>query len=188
MISNLLRRFRRKGRKFPIRRDEFGMTRRQWSFYYFDHGMLPAEVAPKVGISKKTSRKYYSQWKKLPRDLEKSYRVIKEILKRHPEFSELLLKNISDQLGLPLDELSKRLQEPWGLRRTLMVRSGDKGNTGNGLNEQDKFKQWARLRAAISIIHLYDAGGVPLERIMAELDKLDKEYRSANPKVVKPLI
>jgi hypothetical protein len=158
------------------------MTRRQRSFYWFDRGLSPAETATKAGISKKTSRKYYSQWKKLPRCLEERYRIVKKYLKLHPESSQPGLKHVADQLDIPLEELRERLEEPWGLKRLMMGRWLGKAAKGDTPAAADKYKQWNRLKTAIDIIYLCEVRGVPGERIVEELEKLNEQYHRPKAK------
>jgi len=161
MKHNLLRRFLRKGRKYPIKRDQFGESARRRAFALFEKGRRPAEVAPQVGISCKTACRYFQDWKKLPRNLEWKYSLARAMLKRKPEFSERIIKDIVDLLGLPLDEVKARLQQPWGTKRLLLGRWGSKQNRQE---EKQQSREWARLEAAIMLIHLYEVAGVPLER------------------------
>ena len=57
---------RKSKRKYPIKRNEQGLSARQQCFQLFDQGNLPAGVAPSVKVSKLTARRYFADWKKQP--------------------------------------------------------------------------------------------------------------------------
>jgi hypothetical protein len=103
-------------------------------------------------------------------------------MKRHPEFSEKLLKTTADQLGLPLDELKERLEEPWGLKRLMAGTSPEEGGTSHTPAAGDKHKQWRRFKAAMMLLYIHEIRGVPGERILEELEKLDEQYYRPKPK------
>ena len=177
--SGFLKRFLRKKRKYPIKKNKYGWSNRYRSMLCFDNGMTPAQVAAASDgeISLRTACRYYAQWKKRPRDLEHMYRVIKEVLKRHPAFSETLLKNTADRLGLPLDELKERLEEPWGLKRLLLGRWPEQVDESKDRpTSKDKYKQLVRFKAAFTLLYLYEVRNVPIEKIMEVLEKLDEQY------------
>lgn len=70
---------RRKGRKYPIKRDSYGRSARQRAFAAFENGKTPAEVAVMVPISVRTARRYFADWQKLPHNLELHYRMIRPV-------------------------------------------------------------------------------------------------------------
>jgi len=143
----------------------------------FDEGKRPAEVALIVGVSLRTACRYFQDWKKLPRCLEDKYRAVRSMMAQSPDFSESVLKDVSNILDLPLEEVRSRLEEPWGLKRLLIGKWPEQtGKSEDTPAPEDKNKQWSRLKAAISIIYLYEVCGVPMERIVEELEKLDKYY------------
>jgi len=183
MRLNFFNRFHRKGRKYPIKRDESGRSARRRCFDLFDEGRRPSEAAPIVGVSLRTACRYFQDWKKLPRCLEDKYKVARSMMAHSPDFSESLLKDISDILDLPLKEVRSRLEEPWGLKRLLKGKWPEQTEKiEDAPAPLDRPKQWSRLKAAISIIYLYEVRGVPMERIVEELEKLDKYYHCSKGK------
>ena len=121
-LSVLIGKLWRKGRKYPIKRDEFGRTARCRAFELFENGKRPAEVAYLVGIPKSTGFSYFQAWKKLPRNLESKYTVAKKLLNSSPGHREAVVKTRCQLRGLSAEEVRARLQEPWGLKRFLMDR------------------------------------------------------------------
>jgi len=69
-------RFRNKGRKYPIKKDEYGRSARKRAFAAFNSGARPADVASEVGISLQTACRYFSDWKKLPKNV--GYTVVNQ--------------------------------------------------------------------------------------------------------------
>jgi hypothetical protein len=69
MLVDLSSLFGRSGR-YSIKRDEYGRSARQRAFNAFDDGKWPAEVAKLVGISQRTARRYFADWKKIRQSLQ----------------------------------------------------------------------------------------------------------------------
>jgi transposase len=159
MIANLFRNPFKKRRKYPIKKDEFGMSRRQWAFSYFDRGMSPAEVAAKVGISVKTARRYKADWNKRTANMEIEYRVLKNIQKNKPEQFEGLVTLWSEFLGMAKEEVVERLQKPWGLKQLLLR----KWPNYAGLKVLEKLN--ARVAAALKFVRLANRLGMSTEQI-----------------------
>lgn len=177
MDGDFIHRLFRKRRRYPIKRDESGRSARRRCFDLFDEGSRPSEAAPIVGVSLRTACRYFQDWKKLPRCLEDKYKVVRSMMMHNPGFSESLVKDVNDILGLTLEEVRSRMEEPWGLKRLLKGKWPEQTEKSEDTPAHvDKYKQWSRLKAAISIIYLYEVRGVPIERIVEELEKLDKHY------------
>ena len=161
MAANPLRRLFHKGRKYPIKRDIFGRTARQWVFHYFDEGLKPAEAALKAGISSRTARRYYADWKKLPRTHRSDYEVFKALLKNDSVFRQLLMDQVSKELGMSREEVHRRLQRPWGLKQLLMGRWPNYGR------QEEQRKTGVRLEAALKLILLFEQSEMTPEKIGA---------------------
>ena len=170
-LSVLIGKLWRKGRKYPIKRDEFGRTARRRAFELFDNGKRPAEVAYLVGIPKRTGFSYFQAWKKLPRNLESKYTVAKKLLNSSPGYREKVVKTICELLGLPEEEVRARFQEPWGLKRFMMdrwsIRTAETDTT-------EQSKEWARFKEALDLIYLMEILKVPIEieTIKAEIKRM----------------
>jgi len=171
MSNMFFRRLFRKQRKYPIKRDEFGKSARRRAFKLFDKGERPSKVAPQVGISPRTAYRYFEDWKKLPRKLEEIYPIIRRLLKQDPDFPEGIQKEIADALGVPVEDLKARLEEPWGARRLMLGR----------LKPKEKMrpmkKEHLRLDSAFNLIGFFEESGVPLERLKKMFMKTSESLR-----------
>ncbi len=110
----------KKGRKYPIRRDEAGRTARQRAFALLDLDYTIDQVAVEVGISRETARRYHYDWGKRGKGWEIRYNTIKHLWKTDPEFSERLVDDLAKALGMTKAEVIGRLQQPSGLKRALL--------------------------------------------------------------------
>ena len=161
MAANPLKRLFHKGRKYPIKRDIFGRTARQWVFHYFDEGMGPAEAAPKAGVSTRTARRYRADWKKTPRGLQSRYEVVKRLMMTDLNFSQETIELIADNLGMSQEEVIERLQRPWGLKQLLM------GRWPNYRRQEEQRKTEVRLEAALKLVLLFEQSEMTPEKIGA---------------------
>ena len=112
MLNILPIKLKKKSRKYPIKRDEYGTSARQRAFEAFDQGKRPAEVALMVGISLRTACRYFSDWKKLPKNSELLYRIAKAGLKNELGFPEHVITTLAAKLGLSEEEVRVLLQKP----------------------------------------------------------------------------
>ena len=147
MAISFFRNLLRGGRKYPIKRDEFGRSARQRAFWLFDTGMRPSAVAPRVGISVRTARRYCADWKKTGAD-DKRYHFVKKLIKNSSEFSEKTIEILSTGLGMSREEVIERLQKPWGLRQGLL------GEWPNYNREIMEGEAESRLRTALFLVHI----------------------------------
>ena len=108
-----------KWRRYPIRRDERGRSLRQQAFELFDEGHRPAEIFKKqlITASLKTLLRYYEDWKKKGGHV--SYRITKKVMKENPDFTKQMIDSLSKHLKMPVEEVIKRMQRPWGLMQAL---------------------------------------------------------------------
>jgi hypothetical protein len=170
MINFPLLKLRKKPRKYPIKRDEYGRSARRRAFDAFDQGLRPAEVVPLVNISLATACCYFIDWKKLPGNLEVRYRLIKAGRKSSREFSAETIKLIGAHLGMSEDEVLEHLQKPWGLKQLLM------GKWPNYCQEREQSEAEVRLRVALNLINLLESGGVPPETILQQLLRMRTQF------------
>ena len=170
---------KKKSRKYPIKRDEYGTSARQRAFEAFDQGKRPAEVVLMVGISLRTACRYFSDWKKLPKDSELLYRIAKAGLKNQPGFPEEVIKTFAAKLDMSEEEVRGRLQKPWAMKQLVT------GKWAAEVREKEERKRQARLEAATKLIHLYEVARVPLDRIIAELGRLEAEVRAKRETITK---
>jgi hypothetical protein len=108
-----------KWRKYPIKRDEEGRSLRQQAFELFDKECRPAEICKQqlVTASLKTLLRYYEDWKKTGGHA--SSRILQRVRKNNPDFTEQMIKTLSMLLEMPIEEVIKRMQRPWGLQQAL---------------------------------------------------------------------
>jgi hypothetical protein len=158
-----LPKLRKRSRKYPIRRDECGRSARQRAFKAFDRGKRPSEVAQIVGISPRTAYRYFSDWKKLPRNLELRYRMMRTVRKGSPEFSQKTVDLLSSSLEMSEEEVMERLDRPWGLKQLLM------GKWPDHRREREQSEAELRLRAALRFIDSMETGGAPPEKVLDQL-------------------
>jgi len=132
-----------KWRKYPIKRDERGRSLRQQAFELFDEGHRPAEIYKQqmVTASIKTLLRYYEDWKKKGDHV--SFRITKKVMKNNPDFTEQVVKSLSKQLKMPVEEVIKRMQKPWGLKQALRGEWPDYGL------EKEQSDVEARLKGAL---------------------------------------
>lgn len=161
-----LPKLRKRSRKYPIKRDERGRSARQRAFEAFDHGKRPREVVRLVGVSPRTVYRYFADWKKLPRNLELRYRMMKIVRRSSGEFSEETMKLLSAHLEMPEEEVMERLEKPWGLKQFLM------GKWPDHRREREQSEAELRLRAALRFIDFMETGGVPPQKILDQLLKI----------------
>ncbi len=145
MLNILAIRLKRKKRKYPIKRDEFGQSARQRCFDTFDSGKRPAEASRLVDVSLRTARRYYADWKKLPNNMELRYHIAKS-LRKNSEFRKDMIEIIANSLRMSEEEVEKRLQKPWGMKQLLM------GKWPDYLDEEQQRQFEARLGAALRLV------------------------------------
>ena len=148
MLSFNRVKLKRKSRKYPIKLDEYRRSASNRAFDAFDYGLRPAHVAPLVNISLPTACRYFTDWKKLPGNLEVRYRLAKVALKSNRKFSTDTIKLIGNRLGMSEEEVLERLQKPWGLKQLLM------GKWPNHNQDREQSEAEARLLAALNLINL----------------------------------
>ena len=140
-----------------------GRSAKRRAFEAFEDGKTPAEVAPMVSISARTARHYFADWKKLPQNLEETYRMLKTAPRGTREFFPETIKSLSAHLGMTEGEIVERLNQPWGLKQLLM------GRWPNHIQERERTEAEARLQAALMLIHMLESLGTPPERVLKQL-------------------
>ena len=166
MLRISLSKLRKRSRKYPIKKDEYGRSARQRAFEAFQCGKRPGEVVRMVGVSPRTAYRYFADWKTLPRNLELRYRMMKAVRNSNREFSEETIESLGNYLEMSAEEVNERLEKPWGLKQLLM------GKWPDHRREREQSEAELRLRAALSIINLLQSGGVPPAKILDQLLKM----------------
>ena len=161
---------RKKSRKYPIKRDEYGRSAWQRAFEAFDAGKRPAEVTQIVQITLRTACRYFADWKKLPTNLEESHRLMKAVRRSHGEFSAETIKMLATYFDMPEEEVIARLQKPWGLKQLLM------GKWPNYAREERKSRAESRLEAALQLVGLVEhTSGMTPKEIRTELGRFSDQ-------------
>jgi len=108
-----------KRRRYPIRRDDRGRSLRQQAFELFDNKLRPTEIYKQQLMRAKltTLFRYYEDWKRKGDHV--SYRITKKVMKENPDFTQQMIMALSEHLEMPVQEVIRRLQRPWGLKQAL---------------------------------------------------------------------
>ena len=140
-----------KKRKYPIRRDERGRSLRQQAFYLFDDKLRPSQIYQQqlLPAKLKTLLRYYEDWKKKGDHV--SYRITQRVMKENPDFRQKVITALSEHLEMPVEEVIKRLQRPWGLKQAL------RGQWPDYWLEREQSDVEARLQGALSHIRLAES-------------------------------
>ena len=150
---------RKKPRKYPLKKDEYGRSARRRAFYAFDSGKRPSEVARQVRISFETACRYFADWKKLPKNWRLRYDLAKRVLKGETGMSKRVIALLADHLCISEEEVMERIQKPWGIKQLLT------DQWPNYRREQVYGKQEARLRAALELVRFVESSGMSPEDI-----------------------
>ncbi len=135
-------------RKYPIKKDENGLSARQRAFNLFGKGHRPAQVSKMIPISLRTACRYYEDFKKLYHRVP--YTTIRKWMRESPEFSDKVITILADSLKMSKEEVICRAQRPWGLMEALKGRWPDYGL------ERERSVIEDRLLAALEIIKLVE--------------------------------
>jgi len=140
--------FQWKSRKYPIKRDEDGLSARKQAFDLFDRGYRPARIYKEelVSVSLKTLFRYFEDWKKLRHRV--SYSTLKQYIKENPEFKEEVVKRLADYFGVLPEQIVLRMRKPWGLMQLM------KGELPDIRLEVVRSGIEDRLEAALRLIYL----------------------------------
>lgn len=156
---------KRKERKYPIEKDEFGQSLRQRAFDLFRDGYRPAQVSRTLPVSMKTACRYFEDWKKQTHKVPYSH--IKNLLKRNPQFSEKVVAILTDYFGVPAEQVILRMQRPWGLMQLM------KGEFPNSRIGRARSKIERRLEAALRLILFAELfSGKSPETVKEELNRI----------------
>ncbi len=169
-IKKMIKRITTKSRKYPIRYDEYGISARKQAFELFDKGRMPEEVIQEMNISLATAKRYYFQWKKLPKNMNASYRLLKSMLKSNSKMMQEMVESLAQKTGMTEDDVLAELQKPWAFRRLALGWWAEKIR----ISQRDAIMY--RLKAAAGLIYLYEYAGIPPQKILDALEKLRKEY------------
>ena len=108
-----------KKREYPIKRDESGRSLRSQAFDLFEKEYRPSQIYKQqlVAASQNTLFRYFEDWKKKKGNTY--YRILREIMKKNPDITQQIVTALSKKLEMPVEEVIKRMQRPWGLIQYL---------------------------------------------------------------------
>jgi len=156
-----LRLFR--GRRYPVKKDENGLSARQRAFNLFGTGQRPAQVCKTIPISLRTACRYFQDFKKLHHRVP--YSTIRKWLEESPEFSEKVIAILATSLEMDPEEVVARMQKPWGLMEAMKGRWPDYGL------ERERTEIEDRLLAALEVVKFADVFGHKDPRTVREILK-----------------
>jgi hypothetical protein len=171
----IMKLFPRKSRKYPILRDEDGLSSRKQAFDLFDRKYRPAKIYKEalVPVPLKTLFRYYEDWKKIGHRLP--YSVFKQYTKENPEISEKVVKMLADHYGVSEEEIILRMQKPWGLMQLI------KGDFPNIRLEVDRRAIEQRLEAALRILNfgeqVFQNSPAQCNQLLSDIVKLRNNTR-----------
>ncbi len=139
-----------KWRKYPIKRDEDGRSLRQQAFALFDQKYRPAQIYKQQLLPAKlaTLFRYFENWKTIGD--HNSYRITRKVMKSNPDFTEQLAEALSKKLEMPVEEVWRRMGEPWGLKQAL------RGELPDYRLEREQSEIEDRLEGALAIIGMME--------------------------------
>ena len=109
----------KKGRKYPIKRDEWGRSARQRCFEMFQDKVPFENIAEDLDIKMATVFRYHQQWAKNP-DIERQLAYFKTILNKSALDRDRTIELLAQNLGISQEEVETILQQPSGLKRLLV--------------------------------------------------------------------
>jgi hypothetical protein len=110
---------RKKGRKYPIKRDQEGSSLRTRCFEQFDQGKRPAAVAAELQANMSTTCRYFRDWQRLGPNFALQYAFAKELFKKTAPDRDKNIELFARMLGISQEQMEAVLSHPHGLRRFL---------------------------------------------------------------------
>lgn len=161
-------------RRYPIKRDERGLSARSRAFDLFDLDLRPKEVSKKVGISPATACRYYQSWKKAGgKNFRALYGPIAHNIKKNLEVSDAAIQTLAEYYGISPQEIIVLAQKPWGVMRLL------KGEWPNRRLDKLYKEQDKRLYSALKWIRILEAIGEDIELISEVMDRVADQVKRA---------
>lgn len=157
-------------RKYPIRRDESGLSARKRAFAAFDQDKKPEEVFNSFQISLRTARRYYADWKKLPANFTKNYELLKKAKRiGSPSYIENTMCDIAIQLSIPTEEVSHCLEQPWGLHKIIS------GEFIPDYDRKNRLDEMTRKVVLLKVVSAIELSALSPKDILVLADRLLKE-------------
>jgi hypothetical protein len=110
---------RKKSRKYPIKRNEEGLSLRARCFALFEQGKRPAEIAIELKTKEATVFRYYRDWKLQGPKFDTQYAFVKSLFNKTSSERDKNLELFSRACGVSKEQFEAILSTPHGLRRFL---------------------------------------------------------------------
>jgi hypothetical protein len=144
---------RKKGRKYPVVRDETGKSARSRCFKMFADQVPLDEIAGLVDVKPETVRRYYLQWRQEPVHRE-GYAYARHLFARVNPRRDSNLELFARAWGITREQLEIVLSQPHGLRRLMT------GKIYAPAHAADDHKRYVAFEVALLIAeHLTNHGG-----------------------------
>jgi hypothetical protein len=109
----------KKSRKYPIKRDEEGLSLRAKCFQLFEQGKRPAMVAEELYIKETTVCRYFRDWQRLGPNFEQQYDYAQSLFKKTAPDRDKNIELFARAFGIEKEQFETILSQPHGLRRLL---------------------------------------------------------------------
>jgi hypothetical protein len=156
-------------RRYPINRDERGLSMRARCFERFNQGQQPIDVAASFGFKVETVRRYYADWKSRGANFDKQFAYAQELFKKTSHERKNNIQSFAKMLEVKEEEFESLLEKPHGLKR-FMTR---KLNFPIMIRADHKRSIALQLGLLLSE-HLVDRGGKYEDVYLALQDLLDR--------------
>jgi|GEM_PF-1207531 len=110
----------KKSRKYPIKRDNEGLSLRARCFELFEQGKRPVAVAGELGMEESNSFRYFRDWKRLGPNFERKCAYVKGLFNKMAPDRDQNIELFARAWGIEKEQLESVLSQPRGLRRLLM--------------------------------------------------------------------
>lgn len=151
-LSKLLR--IRRSRRFPIKRDEAGLSLRARCFKLFEQGKRPVGVAGELKMEKTTVYRYFRDWKRFGPNFERRYAYVQSLFSKTAHDRDNNIELFARVCRISKEEFETILSQPHGLRRFLS------GKFNFPINADVDHKRHVALELAVLISdHLITDGG-----------------------------
>ena len=162
--------WRKKGRKYPIKRDETGKSARQRCFKLFEEEAPLQLIAEGEDVPIKAVYKYHRQWLKDPH-ITKHLAYLKTMFPRENPNRDKSINQLALVLGIESEKAEALLASLYGLQRLLTFKAVFPGH------EREYYNRYMSLTLGILLAdHLITNNG-RFEHIYYAFEQLMKRYR-----------
>lgn len=109
----------KKSRKYPIKRDEEGLSLRARCFELFEQGKRPVAVAEELKMKEATVFRYFRDWKQLGPNFELEYAYVRSLFRKTALDRDKNIELFARACGIEKEQLETNIAQPHGLRRLM---------------------------------------------------------------------